>query len=294
MANFGDGYDSEDSPIKLEDDGTVTVKGYIPTPSTSSSGGSGITIPPGGFPPTVDSVEWAPVIPPVAPPTAHFTFVTYGNYNVQFVNSSLGNIESLQWDFGDGNTSTEDNPIHTYVGAGTFNVQLRVTNDGGDSYYNLSVTTEAPAPSVDFNFGIGGYTVYFTNLSNTTDYLWDFGDGNTSTARDPKHLYAATGDYVVTLKSKGITVQKTVKIDVEILLEWDDNSGDEDGFKIERSPDGSTDWVEIATVGANIESYGVTLAKDGVDSAEVNFFRVRAYHGGGDSGYSNIVNVRCI
>ena len=81
---------------------------------------------------------------------------------------------------------------------------------------------------------------------------------------------------------------------MEILLEWDDNSDNEIGFKIERSSDGSTDWAQIAVVGAGTESYGVTLAKDGVDSNIINFFRVYAYNGTGDSGYSNTSSVRCI
>ena len=163
-----------------------------------------------------------------------------------------------------------------------------------DQVSGLPVTAEAPAPVADFNFGIGGDTLYLTNLSNTAEVLWDFGDGTTSTSRDPKHVYATTGEYVVTLKTQGLTIQKTVKIDVEILLEWQDNSDNEEGFKIERSPDGSTGWEEIAVItNPDIESYGVTLAKDGVDSAVMNFFRVYAYSAGGDSGYTNIANVRC-
>lgn len=289
--DYGNGYDSWLVPIQVTDDGNVYAQGYADGAADQTSGSDGIGVP---IPADTEEVDWNPLIPRVAPPTARYSFVTYGLYNVLFVNESLGNTESLQWDFGDGNTSTEYNPMHSYSGAGTFDVSLVVRNEGGEDYHWETIVTVNPAPIVAFDFAIGGYAVYLTNTSNTAEYLWDFGDGNTSTARDPKHLYAGTGDYVITLTSEGVKVEKTVKIDVEILLTWDDNADDEDGFKIERSPDGSTGWVEIADItNPNIESYGVTKAKDGIDSAEMNFFRVYAYNGAGDSGYSNISSVRC-
>ena len=287
---FGDGYGLGELPLPIEinEDGTISTVGVTPVESTSSSAGIGISIPP------LEEIQYQPIIPEIAPPTAMFTSVTYGGYNVQFINESLGNVPILSWDFGDGFTSNEWSPIHTYATAGTYEVRLSVSNGGGSDYFVESVVTVDPAPVIDFDFAIGGYTTYFTNLSNTRDYLWDFGDGVTSTARDPKHLYAATGSYTVTLKTGGLTLQKTVKIDVEILLTWDDNADNEDGFKVERSPDGSTGWVEIVDItNPDIESYGVTLAKDGIDSAEMNFFRVLAYNGIGESGFSNIANVRC-
>ena len=292
---FGDGYGVGELPLPIDfnDDGTISPKGYTPTPTSStggsSTGGIGIRIPPAD-----DEMPWEPIIPEVAPPTAMFDLVSYEGYNVQFINESLGNIDSLLWDFGDGTFSTEESPLYTYAEAGTYIVRLWVSNAGGDDYHSESVITVDPTPSIGFNFAIGGYTGYFTNLSNTADYLWDFGDGQTSTARFPKHTYATTGDYTVTLKTGGLTLSKTVKIDVEILLEWTDNSDNEDGFKIERSPNGTDGWEEIAVITSpDIESYGVTKAKDGVDSAVINFFRVLAYSGAGESGYSNIANVRC-
>ena len=299
---FGDGYEEGlGLPIDVNDDGTITPRGYHPTtPPAHSSGASIGCI---GTPPLPEDwqllpyetkeIVWEPLIPEVAPPTARFDAVVYAGNTVQFVNESLGNVESILWDFGDGQTSTEQHPLHIYSVVGTFVVRLTISNAGGEDIYEQEVTAAAPAPEVGFDFGIGGYTVYFTNLSNTTAWEWSFGDGQTSTDRNPKHIYSATGDYEVTLKTAGLVLKKTIKIDVEILLEWDDNSGDEDGFKIERSPDGSTDWTEIADVAADTTSYGITQAKDGVDSVVMNFFRVYAYSGGGDSGYSNVTNVRC-
>jgi bacillolysin len=72
----------------------------------------------------------------------------------------------------------------------------------------------------------------------------------------------------------------------QINLSWQDNSSDESDFHIERSPNGSTSWVEIATVGANVTSYSNT----GLTCGTPYYYRIRAHrHGDGQySGYSNV------
>jgi len=84
----------------------------------------------------------------------------------------------------------------------------------------------------------------------------------------------------------------------QIDLSWKDNSGNEDGFKIELSrgnedgfkielsPNGTSSWIQIATVGANVTSYSNT----GLNCGLTYYYRVRAYNAGGDSGYSNTAN----
>lgn len=67
------------------------------------------------------------------PPTANFTYLT-NDLEVQFTDSSTdsdGSITSRSWDFGDGNSSTSANPLHTYVNPGIYNVNLLVTDDDG-------------------------------------------------------------------------------------------------------------------------------------------------------------------
>ncbi len=68
----------------------------------------------------------------------------------------------------------------------------------------------------------------------------------------------------------------------QINLAWADNANDETGFKIERSPDGTT-WAQIATVGANVATYSNT----GLAASTTYYYQVRAYNGVGDSPYSN-------
>jgi len=290
---FGGGYNEDDTPIAIDADGKAIIKSVVRYDLVSrSSDKSSLSIPlpegdgNGSFP-------FDPIIASVAPPTARFDFVSYEGFNVQFINESIGSIDVIVWDFGDGTFSTAKNPLHKYSAEGTYVVILKVINSGGSSTFVSYVTTVAPTPEVNFNFAIGGFTVYFNNLSNTTNWQWDFGDGTFSTEENPTHVYSASGNYTVILRSGSLEIQKVVEIDVEILLEWLDNSDNETGFKIEHSLNGVDGWTQIADLGTNITSYGVTLLKDGVDSTVVNFFRIKAYNGAGDSGYSNIANVTC-
>jgi len=77
----------------------------------------------------------------------------------------------------------------------------------------------------------------------------------------------------------------------KVLLAWADGSGNEDGFKIERSTDGQT-FTQIATVGANATTYTNTGVNSNKNASY--YYRVRAYSSGGNSGYSNtaVVQIR--
>lgn len=127
---------------------------------------------------------------------------------VQFTDSSLsgfGNIVSWQWDFGDGNSSTLQNPFHVYRGSGNFTVTLWVTNSSGcvklftrPAYIQLLAT-----PDANFAHSISQgcsppATVTFNNTSTSLlpfSYFWDFGNGNTSTERNPIQSYINSGVY---------------------------------------------------------------------------------------------------
>lgn len=133
--------------------------------------------------------------------------------NVQFNDSSsagAGNTDvNWFWDFGDGTTSTNQNPLHQYINSGNFTVVLKVTNDKGCSKVLVKPSFVQVNPGI-----VPGFTntqvavckppatVSFTNTSSgpgTLNYLWGFGDGISSNAVNPTHTYTTTGLYSVTL-----------------------------------------------------------------------------------------------
>ena len=147
----------------------------------------------------------------LTPATASFTTnVTGGNapQTVQFTDTSTGDVTGWSWTFGDGNTSTDQSPAHTYVSPGLYTVTLNASNAYN---YNLStqpdLITVLTLPAAAFRANatlipVGG-TILFTDAStgNITSWAWAFGDGNTSTDRNATHTYAAPGTYSVTLNA---------------------------------------------------------------------------------------------
>ncbi|MHC1778158.1 MAG: PKD domain-containing protein [Lentimicrobium sp.] len=122
-----------------------------------------------------------------------------------------GQITGWAWEFGDptsgvNNTSLLTNPSHTYAQPGTYTVSLIVTTTNSCADTTTRVITIAPAPVVDFTFtsGCSNDTIQFTSSTfvdpvSTLNWLWEFGDGTTSTAADPQHIYTSQGVYFVNL-----------------------------------------------------------------------------------------------
>ncbi|MCU7797598.1 MAG: PKD domain-containing protein [Candidatus Thiodiazotropha sp. (ex Myrtea spinifera)] len=123
-----------------------------------------------------------------------------------------GTIATYAWNFGDGNTSNAANPNHTYAAAGTYNVSLTVTDNGGaiDSDVTTATISDPPnvAPTANANgdyAGTAGVAVSFSSAGSSdsdgsiASYAWDFGDGGSSTQANPNHSYTSAGSYTVTL-----------------------------------------------------------------------------------------------
>jgi PKD repeat protein len=158
------------------------------------------------------------------PPTADFVGSPTSGCSpltVNFTDQSTGDITSWSWDFGDGGTSTQQNPSHTYNSPGTYTVSLTVTGPGGsDTNTKTNYITVDAAPVADFvgnpTSGTEPLTVNFTDQStnNPTSWSWDFGDGGTSTAQNPSHTYNTAGTYTVTLTaSNACGSDQVVKVD---------------------------------------------------------------------------------
>lgn len=125
--------------------------------------------------------------------------------SIQFTNTSL-NATSYQWTFTGGtpSSSTQTNPLVTYATGGTYNVQLIATGPGGSNTITQQVTVNylpvANFSSADTMIALPNALALFANSStHATSYLWNFGDGHTSTDLNPWNIYTAAGDYIVTL-----------------------------------------------------------------------------------------------
>ena len=171
-----------------------------------------------------------------ANPIANFTvdnvcFCT----NVTFTDTSTdpdGYIVSRYWEFGDGNTSTEQNPEWHYAEPGTYVVNLTVTDNQGCTNTTSKTVTVWKNPIANFTAPpvCNGSTTYFTDTSingsgTINNWTWDFGDGSPlNHTQHPAHMYGAAGNYTVTLTvkdtngcinttSKNVTVWENPKAD---------------------------------------------------------------------------------
>ena len=142
-------------------------------------------------------------------PIAGFDVVT-ASLTATFTDSSTdsdGTISAWLWDFGDGNTSAQQNPVHVYANAGTYSVSLTVTDDADATNVktaSLTVASDNDAPVAQFSHETNLLTVTLNDTSSDSDgvitsRLWDFGDGNSSTEQNPVHSYAASGSYAISL-----------------------------------------------------------------------------------------------
>lgn len=125
---------------------------------------------------------------------------------VFFTDLTTGTVTSWYWEFGDGGTSTDQNPIYRYQDTGYFDVKLRVCNAGCcdtitfKNYIHITPPIANFVVSFDCNNRL---SKTFTDKSIGADeWNWNFGDGTTSTLQNPIHTYADTGTYIVTLRVK--------------------------------------------------------------------------------------------
>ncbi|WP_052345554.1 PKD domain-containing protein [Alkaliflexus imshenetskii] len=135
---------------------------------------------------------------------------TASNRIVNFTDKSDNEPTQWLWSFGDGNTSTNQNPTHHYTQDGTYTVTLTASNIAGThtetktSYITIK-RIPIPVFSVDITEGVAPLTVNFTNESTffPTSYLWTFGNLSTSTEEHPAFTFTTPGTYSVTLRVNG-------------------------------------------------------------------------------------------
>jgi PKD repeat protein len=144
---------------------------------------------------------------------------------VDFTDQSLGDVSSWLWQFGDGNSSTQQNPTHLYASEGVHSVTLTATSSlgGFDTAARFDYVTSAAPTTASFTATptqvcapLG--EVAFTDLSGgfPDTWFWDFGDGSHSTAQHPTHAYPSPGLYTVTLTAGGSCGSDTTTM-VEVI-----------------------------------------------------------------------------
>jgi PKD repeat protein len=180
-------------------------------------------------------------------------------FNASTSTTSVGNITDYIWDFGDGNTTTTTDPIITYSYdlEGNYTVTLTILTSIGQNATTSKLITILPicGPTAEFTWSplLPRYnqTVTFNASASTPGwngtthppivyYVWDFGDGNTTTTTDPiiNYVYTQDGNYTVTLtvidvNGDNSTITKTITVTVLI--------GDING-------DGKVDIYDVAYV----------------------------------------------
>ena len=145
--------------------------------------------------------------------------------NVQFTDLTNEADEWL-WLFGDGGTSTAQNPIHQYSDTGLLDVVLIATNNGCADSLRITDFIRIKPPIARFGFSTNcNNRLQFNFLDSSvgaTSWLWNFGDGNTSTQQNPVHFFSSFGTYNVTLTVSNDTCSHSLTRVVKVIDEVPD------------------------------------------------------------------------
>ncbi|MBS1564440.1 MAG: PKD domain-containing protein, partial [Bacteroidetes bacterium] len=146
---------------------------------------------------------------------------------VQFTDQSTvpagGAIDTWLWQFGDGGSSSAQNPSYHYGDTGYFSITLTIWSNGCSNSFSLPKYVYIKAPIARFSDSMAcsnRYTRWFKDRSiGALSWYWDFGDGNSSTAQNPVHTWADTGYYTVMLTVRNDTCEHTTMTSVHIINE---------------------------------------------------------------------------
>ena len=138
-----------------------------------------------------------------APPAANFeaTIIDACAGVVNFTDLSVNSPAEWLWDFGDGTTSTEQNPMHTFELGGLYEIMLTVSNPSGSTTLSQTIEINAIGAAIDLgNEPVLNEPINFIAISPGAEtFFWNFGDGTTSSGQSVEHTFTAAGVYFVRL-----------------------------------------------------------------------------------------------
>jgi len=274
-------------------------------------------------PPTIDSVTASPTTldgttgaTSSLSVTAHDA--TAGGSDLSYSWSVFSEPSGVQNPTFSASTSTTTNV--TFHAAGTYIIQIAVSNPGGTvssgtagEPNNVTITVNQTATSISMSPATASL-VDGTSQQFTATELDQFGNAMTSqpgftwSPNAPNGLFTAPssgsgGNIKVTASADGLTGTATVSYGTvpaapsnlkatavsarQVNLTWTDNSSNETGFIIQRSTNNGSSWVQIATVGVNVTTYSDTT----VQKKHTYEYRVIAYNAFGNSSPSNMATI---
>jgi len=191
---------------------------------------------PQGFAPDIGAYEYIFASDPLV--VSASASPTSGNapLTVNFTGSASGGSPpySFNWTFGDGQSSSSQNPSHTYSSAGNYTATLTVTDSqgtNGNKSVSITVTSPPPPPppppqlvasaSASPASGMAPLTVNFSGSASggtpPYSYSWNFGDGGTSTAQNPTHTYSTAGNYLAIFTvTDSQSAQKSASVSITV------------------------------------------------------------------------------
>jgi uncharacterized repeat protein (TIGR03803 family) len=143
------------------------------------------------------------------------------NFSSSAVDNLGNSITHWNWNFGDGSTSTVQNPTHTYTAPGNFSSSLLATNNNGELISEAALSITVSPPTVQYTASPTNGPIPLTVQFNSpgvdsggtaiSRWNWTFGDGSTSTAQNPSHIYTSAGGGVfhpslIATNNLGLTV----------------------------------------------------------------------------------------
>lgn len=187
-----------------------------------------------------------------------------GPLTVSFADQSAGSPTSYAWNFPGGSPgmSSAANPTITYEEAGVYPVSLTVSNTAGtNSITQEGYITVQSAPMADFSSVLQGDMVAFTNQTQyeteEPEYMWTFGDGQTSTEISPTHIYQTSGTYTVELTATSTCGTTSITKLIEVVIVSTNDIVKESVISVFPNP--ATNLVQLRIEGEHTGEYELTL-----------------------------------